>query len=79
MTCKHLRQFLEDQRGTASLEIIALSAAAAIAATTIVTTNGGAFGDQSKVSEEVYVRSCGNRVKVEGGSRFTTIGQRSCK
>jgi len=79
MTWKFIRQFLKDQRGTASIEIIALSGALAVATATIMTTNGGAFGDQTQVDEEVYVRSCGNRVKVEGGSRFTTVGQRSCK
>lgn len=79
MTWINLKQFQKDERGTASLEIVALSAALAVAATTIMTTNGGAFGDQTKVSEEVYVRSCGQRVKVEGGSRFKTVGQLSCK
>jgi len=79
MTWKTLKNYLQDERGTASLEIVALSAALAIAATTILSTDGGAFGDQSEISEEVYVRSCGKRVKVEGGSRFTTVGQRSCK
>lgn len=79
MTWKFIRQYLKDERGTASIEMIALSGALAVAAATIMTTNGGAFGDQTKVDEEVYVRSCGQRVKVEGGSRFTTVGQRSCK
>lgn len=74
-----LKNFLKNERGTASLEIVALSAALAVAATTIMSTNGGAFGDQTEISEEVYVRSCGKRVKVEAGSRFKTVGQRSCK
>lgn len=79
MTWNIFRQYLKDERGTASIEIIALSGALAVAAATIMTTDGGAFGDQTQVDEEVYVRSCGQRVKVQGGSRFTTVGQRSCK
>lgn len=81
MTLNIFKNFLKDERGTASFEIIALSGALAFAAATVVTLDGGAFGDNTEVSEEVYVQTCTNEVEVrkEGSIIFTSAPKPACK